>query len=651
MDFAINTQLDDLAARALNCARSAGVAVTDDLAQALAAPIPSAGATVAVVGEIKKGKSSIVNTLLRHPHASPVSSDVATSVALRFRHGPAATVVSFYQDEAGVAAPPLTILPSQVADFATEAGNPGNVKWVDLLDATLPAPLLARGLILLDTPGLGGLHRNHAAVTWRHLHSVDAVLFVTDSVEAVFSRHELEFLRRIAALGKFVAFVQAKCDLASRQQIEGFRDRNLAILAEALGRDPQQVPYFLTSTHLAQRALERPQLRQKYWSSSGFADLEQFLVGQLLPARGRAAQWNRVRQATLLARSAAAVARERHGQNDQQTVAALQQAHEAVRSRVEQVSERIERGFAKVHEAWLSGMATLQEQALTKLQADLAPGAVGPVWKTVSAELELLLAEPRTAVERAEQLLDRARELATERVVAAATSARSEALRQLAKAASELGDTAQAPAKVDTHEVRALPKDRVFDVRQLTDPEVSRLDHVLTSLGLAGTIATMVGAALPGVGWVAGGAVLVWMTHRRSHAAQQRQATVLRAQLIDLLQRELRSAAIAGQQAVASLLGQLGREGARLLRGIVEQQRLQAEADRAWLQRERERVVQGQEQSQRDLVATLATAAAIEATAKALAEQMQRRQVSSPEGLGASNDAAEPTQAGTVSEP
>ena len=45
----------------------------------------------------------------------------------------------------------------------------------------LDRPLLQAGLVLVDTPGVGGLDSAHGQLTRATLRAADAVLFVTDA--------------------------------------------------------------------------------------------------------------------------------------------------------------------------------------------------------------------------------------------------------------------------------------------------------------------------------------------------------------------------------------------------------------------------------------------------------------------------------------
>lgn len=164
---------------------------------------------VLVVGEYKQGKSSLVNALLNAP-VCPVDDDVATCVPtlVRFSAEPQVLLYGEGDEEPVSESVPLT----ELAAHVTEAGNPGNGRGLRLVSVGLPRRLLADGLELVDTPGVGGLGSAHTALTIGALPTADAVLFVSDASQEL-SAPELAFLRRAREACPTVAFVLTKVDV------------------------------------------------------------------------------------------------------------------------------------------------------------------------------------------------------------------------------------------------------------------------------------------------------------------------------------------------------------------------------------------------------------------------------------------------------
>src|ERR1700759_3066843 len=175
---------------------------------------------VLVVGEFKQGKSMLVNALLNAP-ICPIDDDISTSVPTVVRHGetPSVTLVraariSGEDDEREE----RTQVPvEKLADYVSEAGNPGNHAGLKYAEVGVPRQILADGLEMVDTPGVGGLGSVHGSATMAMLPSADAILLVSDAA-AEYSRPELEFLRQAGRICPNVACVVTKIDLYPQWQ-------------------------------------------------------------------------------------------------------------------------------------------------------------------------------------------------------------------------------------------------------------------------------------------------------------------------------------------------------------------------------------------------------------------------------------------------
>ena len=143
---------------------------------------------LAVVGQFKRGKSSLINAILGKD-LLPTAVVPLTSIVTTLRHGPKERVLVRRE---GVPAP--VILPtSSLADYVTERGNPNNEKRVTSVEVEVPASFLQRGLHLIDTPGVGSAHQRNTETTYAFLPEADAVIFVT-SAESPLAEAELTFL-------------------------------------------------------------------------------------------------------------------------------------------------------------------------------------------------------------------------------------------------------------------------------------------------------------------------------------------------------------------------------------------------------------------------------------------------------------------------
>jgi hypothetical protein len=223
-----------------------------DLAQratAAAARLKRPNTVVCVVGEFKQGKSSLVNGLLGRT-ICPVDDDLATSAITLVRYGDEASASVRRRGEDGAAATNVAVPIESLSDWVSESGNPRNEKQVERVEITVPSPLLKQGLVVVDTPGMGGLGAGHAAATLAFLPFADGLVFVSDA-SAELSAPEVEFLRRATELCPTVLFALTKIDLYPQWQRIADLDRG------HLDRQGLRIPTVAISSVVRSEALAR----------------------------------------------------------------------------------------------------------------------------------------------------------------------------------------------------------------------------------------------------------------------------------------------------------------------------------------------------------------------------------------------------------
>ncbi len=223
---------------------------------------------VMVVGEFKQGKSSLVNALVNAP-VCPVDDDVATSVPTVVRYAEEANASLIRPPGAsGDDSTPEPIDFQAVPVYASEMGNPGNERGLLAVEIGLPRNLLRDGIVVVDTPGVGGLGSPHTAATVAALPTADVVLFVSDASQEL-TRAEFEFLQAANEICPATGFVMTKTDFYPNwQQI---RDLNAGHL-QGFG---EPIPIFNTSAALRQKAIESNDKTLN--TESGYPDLIQFI--------------------------------------------------------------------------------------------------------------------------------------------------------------------------------------------------------------------------------------------------------------------------------------------------------------------------------------------------------------------------------------
>lgn len=267
--------------------------------------------SLVVIGEIKKGKTSLINALLGLGDLLPISDNVATSTVFKLVYGgkrrnvammrqakeafteeeatsiSAEEMASFF-DESMTAG--FTLYEKEIADedlyaFGTEDGNPGNEKGVDHIRIEIPSTVLKQGLEIIDTPGLGGMIKEHAEIAWQYIPQSHAVLFVLESIQSPFTSEEQQFLEKLKTITSLIFFAQTKIDVSAQGQCDSWEKRNLEEIAKVIGVPEADIPYFQVSSKYKIRFLEDD--NPKFYDRSGFMKLEAYVFDHLIAAFNR----------------------------------------------------------------------------------------------------------------------------------------------------------------------------------------------------------------------------------------------------------------------------------------------------------------------------------------------------------------------------
>jgi len=222
--------------------------------------------TLAVVGQFKRGKSSLINAIVGR-EVLPTGVLPLTSAITILRYGSRERLLIHRAGSRLTEEAPLSALP----EFVTQEGNPSNRKRMEAVYVELPVRFLRRGLEFVDTPGIGSAVEPNTATTCSFMPRCDAVLFVT-GVEAPLTTIEAEFLRTIRQHVTKVFFVLNKIDLMDEREVGQVADHMRRSLEEPTGTDAIKV--FPVSSR---RALQQARVGEAD-SSSGLPVLEEALA-------------------------------------------------------------------------------------------------------------------------------------------------------------------------------------------------------------------------------------------------------------------------------------------------------------------------------------------------------------------------------------
>lgn len=187
-----------------------------------------------VVGQFKRGKSSLINAIIGMDRL-PTGILPLTSVVTTVRYGDRECVLIQHRGSSQAEEIPL----ARLEEYVTEKGNPGNRRHVRLAEVLLPSEVLRLGFHFIDTPGVGSGIVANTATTLGFLPEADAVIFVT-SFESMMNEGELVFLRTVAEHVHNIFFVVNKLDLVSSQESAAVLVSVRQIISTELGdADPQ----------------------------------------------------------------------------------------------------------------------------------------------------------------------------------------------------------------------------------------------------------------------------------------------------------------------------------------------------------------------------------------------------------------------------
>lgn len=165
---------------------------------------------VVVAGQFKQGKSALINSVVDAP-VCPIDDVHATSVPTVIQYGEepqASLVMDLGEDGPRVVPVELARLRDHVTEHAAVTGSLQGVR----AEVQLPRHVLEDGLVLVDTPGIGGTVAAHAASTLALLPTADVVLVLSDASQE-YTEPELAFLRQAAAICPTLVCVLSKVDL------------------------------------------------------------------------------------------------------------------------------------------------------------------------------------------------------------------------------------------------------------------------------------------------------------------------------------------------------------------------------------------------------------------------------------------------------
>jgi replication fork clamp-binding protein CrfC len=168
---------------------------------------------VVIAGQLKQGKSQLLNSLLNVPVAR-VADDESTVLATVVTYAEQASARLVVARPDG-AEPELIEIPT--ADLKNDLRRAPQAGGREVLrvEVTAPSPLLKSGLAFIDTPGVGGHGQPHLSATLGLLPDADAMLMCSDTSQE-FTEPEMTFIRQALEICPVAVILATKTDLYPR---------------------------------------------------------------------------------------------------------------------------------------------------------------------------------------------------------------------------------------------------------------------------------------------------------------------------------------------------------------------------------------------------------------------------------------------------
>lgn len=193
---------------------------------------------VLVIGEAKRGKSTLVNALFERellPTGALPLTSVASVVTVADRTAAEVRYLDGRVESIGL---------DEVGGLVSQRGNPDNVKRVDRVRILASSSQLPVGTELVDTPGTGSVHEANTAESLRARATVDIALLVVAADPPV-SAAELALVSEVMSTAAVAAVVVNKIDLVGSGDVPEIVAFTRAATGKALGADVPTFPVSL----------------------------------------------------------------------------------------------------------------------------------------------------------------------------------------------------------------------------------------------------------------------------------------------------------------------------------------------------------------------------------------------------------------------
>jgi GTPase Era involved in 16S rRNA processing len=342
---------------------------------------------LACVGQFKRGKSTLLNALLGE-RLLPTGITPVTSVPIIVRYGTAKRARVRSSEGAW-----REIDPVSVAEYVSEESNSENHKNILAVEIFCPSPLLASGMCLVDTPGLGSVFAGNTSTTEEFLPHIDAAILVIGADPPI-SGAELESLGQTTVQPKNLLAVLNKSDKSSAEEREASKTFARRIL-EGRFHHPIGSIYEISAEEILNGAQDQRDWRRFL---SAIDDLAAESAGALVAEAGRKGVERISGQLSSLIAYEAEVLRQPIAESEARIARlreAVDQAQEAVRDLDPLLKAEHDRLASRFLTRRGSFLANARPVAAGELEIELSkiPRRFGPAFRTQANQQATQIAE------------------------------------------------------------------------------------------------------------------------------------------------------------------------------------------------------------------------------------------------------------------
>ncbi len=189
--------------------------------------------TVSVIGQFKRGKSTLVNSILQDK-ILPVGIVPVTAVVTTIEYGDKAATVHF---DNGII---KEIGFDEMSSYINEQENCDNHLGVSKVALYCPSPFLKKGLTFVDTPGVGSVHQKNSDAAYSYVKESDAVIFML-SVDSPINQIEIDFLKNAKEYAAKFYFAVNKIDSIDESDLAEYLAYCRSLICKLMGVEEVQL--------------------------------------------------------------------------------------------------------------------------------------------------------------------------------------------------------------------------------------------------------------------------------------------------------------------------------------------------------------------------------------------------------------------------